>query len=99
LAAIQYHHERYDGTGYPAGLKGENIPLDARILAVADSFDAMTSYRPYREGKMSTHEALEEIKRCIGSQFDRNIVEVFVALKEETEAHEDSAEQHVVETY
>ena len=48
LAAIQYHHERYDGGGYPTGLKGDNIPLDARVLAVADSYDAMTSSRPWR---------------------------------------------------
>ena len=99
LAAIQYHHERYDGTGYPAGLKGENIPLDARILAVADSFDAMTSYRPYREGKMSTNEALEEIKRCSGSQFDHKIVEVFVSLKDKQDVHEDNLEQRTVETH
>jgi diguanylate cyclase (GGDEF)-like protein/putative nucleotidyltransferase with HDIG domain len=78
LAAIQYHHERYDGSGYPAGLRGENIPLDARILSVADSYDAMTSLRPYREGKMSQEEALEELTRCTGTQFDPRIVEVFV---------------------
>ncbi|MEE8470863.1 MAG: diguanylate cyclase, partial [Dehalococcoidia bacterium] len=78
LAAIQYHHERYDGAGYPAGLKGENIPLDARILAVADSFDAMTSYRPYRHGKYTQEQAFEELKRCTGTQLDPTIVEVFV---------------------
>jgi diguanylate cyclase (GGDEF)-like protein/putative nucleotidyltransferase with HDIG domain len=82
LAAIQYHHERYDGTGYPAGLKGENIPLDARIMAVADSYDAMTSLRPYRQGKFSVEQALAELKRCAGSQFDPNIIEVFVSLTE-----------------
>jgi putative nucleotidyltransferase with HDIG domain len=80
LAAIQYHHERYDGTGYPAGLKGENIPLDARILAVADSYDAMTSLRPYRQGKFTHEQAVEELKRCAGTQFDSKIVEVFVSL-------------------
>jgi diguanylate cyclase (GGDEF)-like protein/putative nucleotidyltransferase with HDIG domain len=82
LAAIQYHHERYDGTGYPAGLKGENIPLDARIMAVADSYDAMTSLRPYRQGKFSTEQALAELKRCAGAQFDPNIIEVFLSLTE-----------------
>jgi len=82
LAAIQYHHERYDGTGYPAGLKGENIPLDARIMAVADSFDAMTSLRPYRQGKFTQEQALAELKRCAGAQFDPKIIEVFVALSE-----------------
>jgi diguanylate cyclase (GGDEF)-like protein/putative nucleotidyltransferase with HDIG domain len=80
LAAIQYHHERYDGTGYPAGLKGENIPLDARIMAVADSYDAMTSLRPYRQGKFTTEQALAELKHCGGTQFDPKIVEVFASL-------------------
>ncbi|HXZ94994.1 MAG TPA: diguanylate cyclase, partial [Dehalococcoidia bacterium] len=82
LAAIQYHHERYDGTGYPAGLKGENIPLDARIMAVADSYDAMTSLRPYRQGKFTTEQALAELKRCAGAQFDPKIIEVFASLTE-----------------
>ncbi len=82
LAAIQYHHERYDGTGYPAGLKGENIPLDARIMAVADSYDAMTSLRPYRQGKFTPEQALAELKNCAGTQFDPKIVEVFASLSE-----------------
>jgi diguanylate cyclase (GGDEF)-like protein/putative nucleotidyltransferase with HDIG domain len=86
LAAIQYHHERYDGGGYPAGLKGHNIPLDARILGVADAYDAMTSLRPYREGKFSTRQALDELNRCAGSQFDAEIVKVFVSLYEGTDA-------------
>ena len=77
---MQYHHERYDGTGYPTGLKGNNIPLDARILAVADSYDAMTSERPYRPGKATKGQALEELKRCAGSQFDPVIVDAFVNL-------------------
>jgi diguanylate cyclase (GGDEF)-like protein/putative nucleotidyltransferase with HDIG domain len=82
LAAIQYHHERYDGNGYPAGLKGENIPLDARIMAVADSYDAMTSLRPYRQGKMSHEQAIEELKRCAGTQFDPKVVEAFISVSE-----------------
>jgi HD-GYP domain-containing protein (c-di-GMP phosphodiesterase class II) len=82
LAAIQYHHERYDGSGYPAGLRGHNVPLDARILGVADAFDAMTSLRPYREGKFTTQEALDELKRCAGTQFDPEIVKVVVSLYE-----------------
>jgi diguanylate cyclase (GGDEF)-like protein/putative nucleotidyltransferase with HDIG domain len=82
LAAIQYHHERYDGNGYPAGLKGENIPLDARIMAVADSYDAMTSLRPYRPGKFTHEQAVEELKRCAGAQFDPKIVEVFVSISD-----------------
>ena len=82
LAAVQYHHERYDGTGYPAGLKGDNIPLDARILAVADSYDAMTSLRPYRQEKSTDEQAIEELKRCAGTQFDPAIVEAFVNIGE-----------------
>jgi diguanylate cyclase (GGDEF)-like protein/putative nucleotidyltransferase with HDIG domain len=76
LPVILHHHERFDGTGYPSGLKGDNIPLEARILAVADAFDAITSPRPYRE-QLSSQEALEELKRCIGSQFDPKVLEVF----------------------
>ncbi len=79
LPAILHHQERWDGTGYPSGLKGEAIPLEARILAVADAFDAMTSPRPYR-GPLSYKEALEEMKRCSGSQFDPKLVEVFLPI-------------------
>jgi len=80
LPGVQYHHERYDGTGYPANLKGENIPLDARILAVADAFDAMTTERPYRPWKRSREEALQELERHAGSQFDPRVVEVFARI-------------------
>ena len=76
LPVILHHHERFDGAGYPSGLKGENIPLEARILAVADAFDAITSPRPYRE-QLSSKEALEELKRCVGAQFDPKVIEVF----------------------
>ena len=79
LAAVQYHHEHYDGRGYPSGLKGSNIPLDARILAVADAFDAMTSSRPYRN-QMTDEQAIEEIARCSGTQFDPEIARVFIEL-------------------
>ncbi len=82
LAAIQYHHERWDGSGYPAGLEGENIPLDARILAVVDAYDAMTSSRPYREGRLTHQQAIDELKHNAGTQFDPEIVRVFVALWE-----------------
>lgn len=84
LAAVQYHHERYDGAGYPSGLKGQNIPLDARILAVADCYDAMTSYRPYRSYKAATEQALEELRRGAGTQFDPEIVEVFINFQKKT---------------
>ncbi len=75
---VRHHHERFDGTGYPDGLQGEDIPLGARILAVADSFDAMRSNRPYRRA-MSFESAVEEISRCSGSQFDPAVVEAFRA--------------------
>jgi len=83
LAAIQYHHERYDGTGYPTGLKGDNIPIDARILAVADAYDAMTSSRPYRNGELMPDQALEELKECAGRQFDPRIVDAFARINEQ----------------
>lgn len=75
--AIKYHHERWDGKGYPAGLKGEEIPIGARIISVADSFDAMTSDRPYRQG-MKKQDALAELARCKGTQFDPIVVEAFI---------------------
>ncbi|MFA5317342.1 MAG: diguanylate cyclase, partial [Dehalococcoidales bacterium] len=84
LAAVQYHHEHYDGTGYPSGLKGQNIPLDARILAVADCYDAMTSLRPYRSFKATREQALGELQRGAGTQFDPEIVRVFVNLQKKT---------------
>lgn len=75
---IRHHHERFDGRGYPAGLKGKEIPYLARIIALADSFDAMTSDRPYRKG-MSIVEAVEEIQRCKGNQFDPVLADIFIA--------------------
>jgi putative nucleotidyltransferase with HDIG domain len=76
LPAILYHHERPDGTGYPEGLQGENLPLVARIIAVADTFDAMTTDRPYRKA-LSVEEALREIEKCSGRQFDSDVVKAF----------------------
>jgi diguanylate cyclase (GGDEF)-like protein len=73
---ILHHHEKYDGKGYPCSLKGEDIPYLARVLTVADSFDAMTSNRPYNKRK-TYEEAVEELKRCSGTQFDPQIAEVF----------------------
>jgi len=74
---IRLHHERWDGSGYPNGLKAEAIPVAARIIALADSYDAMTSVRPYRK-KMSEEEAAEEIRRNAGTQFDPEIAAVFL---------------------
>jgi len=77
LKTVRHHHERYDGRGYPDGLSGEQIPLGARILAVADAYDAMTSERPYREA-MSDETACIEIERCKGIQFDPRVVDAFL---------------------
>jgi diguanylate cyclase (GGDEF)-like protein/putative nucleotidyltransferase with HDIG domain len=71
---ILHHHEWYDGTGYPDGLKGEEIPLHARIISVADAYDTMTAQRPYHEG-VSPQKALEELERCSGTQFDPRLIE------------------------
>lgn len=76
---VKHHHERYDGRGYPDGLKGEEISLGARILCVADSFDAMVSDRPYRKS-MTIEEAFKELELCSGSQFDPKITRVFINL-------------------
>ncbi len=76
---IRAHHERWDGNGYPEGLAAEDIPLGARIFAVADSFDAMTSDRPYRRGR-ALDEAITEIERCSGTQFDPQVVHAFLAV-------------------
>jgi HD-GYP domain-containing protein (c-di-GMP phosphodiesterase class II) len=76
IDTIRHHHERWDGTGYPDGLKGERIPLGARIIAVADAFDAMTSDRVYRAA-LSTDEALAELRKGRGTQFDPQIVDLF----------------------
>jgi HD-GYP domain-containing protein (c-di-GMP phosphodiesterase class II) len=79
---VRFHHERYDGSGYPHGLEGEDIPLSARIFSVVDAFDAITSDRPYRPAR-STDAAVAEILRCSGSQFDPEVVEAFAVLIEE----------------
>jgi putative nucleotidyltransferase with HDIG domain len=79
---ILYHHESYDGQGYPYGLKGEEIPLEARIFAVADTLDAITSDRPYRRGK-SFRVAFDEIERVRGIQFDPDVVDAFLSVPEE----------------
>jgi HD-GYP domain-containing protein (c-di-GMP phosphodiesterase class II) len=73
---IRHHHERWDGAGYPDGLIGDDIPIGARIIAIADAFDAMTSDRPYRRA-MSAEAAIEEIQRSSGVQFDPKIVAAF----------------------
>src|SRR5207248_4906756 len=75
---VLHHHERWDGDGYPDRLRGDEIPLGARIIFVADAYDAMTSERVYRK-PLAPHEALEELERCSGTQFDPAIVDAFSA--------------------
>ena len=79
---VRHHHEHYDGSGYPDGLAGEEIPLGARIFALADAFDAMTSDRPYRKA-MSLVDVLTEIERCSGGQFDPAIATAFLNIPPE----------------
>ena len=82
-AEIVYsHQEHYDGSGYPRGLKGEEIPVGARIFAVADTLDAITSDRPYRRAT-SFAAARLEIKRCAGTQFDPKVVNVYLSLPDQ----------------
>src|SRR4051794_40208656 len=76
-AGVLHHHERWDGNGYPSGLRGEEIPLEARIICIADCFSAMVSDRPYKDG-MSIEEACAELERCAGTQFDPRLVRLFV---------------------
>jgi HD-GYP domain-containing protein (c-di-GMP phosphodiesterase class II) len=81
LPAVLYHHERWDGEGYPTGRSGTAIPLEARILAVVDSYDAMTSDRPYRLA-MPDDDAVEEVDRYAGTQFDPDVAVAFLAAWE-----------------
>jgi HD-GYP domain-containing protein (c-di-GMP phosphodiesterase class II) len=76
---ILKHHEQWDGQGYPLGLSGEDIPLECRILGIVDAYDAMTGERPYSRSK-SAREALQELVRCAGTQFDPGLVKVFVSI-------------------
>ena len=78
---IKYHHEKFDGTGYPSNLKGEEIPYLARILTIIDSFDAMTSKRPYNR-RQSYYQAIDELKRCRGKHFDEILVNEFIDMLE-----------------
>jgi HD-GYP domain-containing protein (c-di-GMP phosphodiesterase class II) len=80
LECVLHHHERWDGAGYPHGLSGDEIPVEARILAVADAYDAMTSHRPYRAA-LTHDEALVELERGAGSQFDPSLAQAFCALQ------------------
>ncbi len=84
MDAVLYHHERYDGNGYPRGLKGEEIPKDARIMAIADSYDAMISERGYKKRKLTEEEAMRELEACSGTQFDPELAAIFIALRKKS---------------
>jgi len=79
IDCVLHHHERWDGEGYPYGLRGDEIPMEARIIAVADAYDAMTSERPYRAA-LSHEDAVNEVRRCSGTQFDPEVAEAFLSL-------------------
>ena len=79
LIYVKYHHERWDGKGYPEGLKGEMIPLIARILVVANAYDAMTTDRPHQAKKVKA-EAILELKKYRGTQFDPKLVDIFLKI-------------------
>jgi HD-GYP domain-containing protein (c-di-GMP phosphodiesterase class II) len=79
LPYVLFHHERWDGGGYPTGRAGSEIPIEGRVMATADAFDAMTSDRPYRDA-LSIDAAVDEVRRCAGSQFDPEIAEVFLEV-------------------
>ena len=86
VPAILHHHEHFDGSGYPGGLAGDDIPMASRILLVADAFDAMTTDRPYRKA-MPIEAAIEELKRHRGTQFDPEVVDAFLKIVERSGAH------------
>jgi putative nucleotidyltransferase with HDIG domain len=86
IPTILHHHEHFDGSGYPDGLAGDEIPIASRILLVTDAFDAMTTDRPYRKA-MPEEAAIQELRRCSGSQFDPHIVEAFLRVISRTGAH------------
>ena len=92
-AWLKNHHEKWDGTGYPQGISGENIPLCARIIAIADTYDAMTSTRPYRNA-LSHEIAIEEIKKCAGTQFDPRLAEIFVSLEDKIKDAKENPDEY-----
>ena len=98
LSYIEHHHEHFSGTGYPDGLKGNEIPLGARIIAVSDSYDSMTSNRPYRK-PLPREEAKRELLKWAGKQFDPNLVSVFLSLLVERDNEMDGRDQSKVSSF
>ena len=100
---VRFHHERFDGGGYPSGLKGDAIPLSARIFSIADAFDAITTDRPYRRAQ-TPEQAVAEIQRCAGTQFDPEVVEAFTLLAEAdktlllSDSREQEEHEHAIST-
>lgn len=90
LPMIKHHHERWNGQGYPDGLAGEDIPLGARIISVAETFDILTSTVPWRQ-PMTVQGAIDEIRRCSGSQFDPQVVRAFIEVMDEALHAEEAA--------
>jgi HD-GYP domain-containing protein (c-di-GMP phosphodiesterase class II) len=85
IPIIRHHHEKYDGTGYPDGLKGGQIPVGARIMAVANAFEAMVSVRPYKGKKIGVSQAIKELEKNKGSQFDPEAVDAFIQVTKKPE--------------
>ena len=86
---IKYHHEFYNGCGYPYQIKGEEIPIGARVIAIADAYDSLVSFRPYREG-LTPNDAIKKIEEQRGTQFDPNILDIFESVVDEANAEWDS---------
>jgi putative nucleotidyltransferase with HDIG domain len=95
LPGIRYHHEKIEGTGYPNGLKGDDIPLFARVIAVVDSYDAMTNVRPYRN-QLAQEKAIQELKDFSGTQFDPQLVKTFLEILPEISEGQETKEEVVV---
>jgi HD-GYP domain-containing protein (c-di-GMP phosphodiesterase class II) len=97
LPGIRHHHERIDGGGYPYGISGDQIPLTARIILIADTFDAMTTTRPYRKG-LAFEIAYKELQTFAGRQFDPQLVKVFLQAHPKWDAHEEEITEEFVST-
>lgn len=95
LPGIKYHHEKIDGGGYPHAMRGEQIPLFARLIAVVDSFDAMTNVRPYRNA-LPEEKAINEIKQFSGTQFDERIAKIFLQFLPELKKSQDQEDKNEI---